>query len=239
MLLRLSPAPVRPPGHAVHRAPDAERNQHPGYGAAGHIVFRIKKKERKKEKRATHFNCCSKMWSQVRKRRRRDVGNFQCNSYILVSLQVPVQPAPIGPLPLQCAAPVCRLPGCGSDLSGHGLHSGGGGGGGGGGGRSNKKRPDHAAGSTLKWGRQTFPFFFLAQISAHKLLLLSWFLFYCEVRQPVVLKSASACLHATCNTEVNTREVMMMPRNKKKRCLVPTSAPLISLRVWRDFTVVD
>lgn len=36
MLLRLSPTLVRPFGHAVHRAPDAERNQHPGYGAAGH-----------------------------------------------------------------------------------------------------------------------------------------------------------------------------------------------------------
>lgn len=38
MLLRLSPIPVRPFGHAVHRAPDTERNQHPGYGATGHIV---------------------------------------------------------------------------------------------------------------------------------------------------------------------------------------------------------
>lgn len=37
MLLRLSPILVRPTGHAVHRAPDAERNQHPGDGAAaGH-----------------------------------------------------------------------------------------------------------------------------------------------------------------------------------------------------------
>lgn len=39
MLLRLSPIPVRPFGHAVHRAPDTERNQHPGYGAAGHTVL--------------------------------------------------------------------------------------------------------------------------------------------------------------------------------------------------------
>lgn len=38
MLLRLSPTLVRPSGHAVHRAPDAERNQHPGYGAPGHAV---------------------------------------------------------------------------------------------------------------------------------------------------------------------------------------------------------
>lgn len=39
LLLRLSPAPERPFGHAVHRAPDAERHQHPGYGAAGHTGF--------------------------------------------------------------------------------------------------------------------------------------------------------------------------------------------------------
>lgn len=39
MLLRLSPTLVRPLGHAVHRAPDAERDQHPGYGTAGHGVF--------------------------------------------------------------------------------------------------------------------------------------------------------------------------------------------------------
>lgn len=38
MLRRLSRAPVRPFGHAVHRAPDAQRNQHPGNGAAGHTV---------------------------------------------------------------------------------------------------------------------------------------------------------------------------------------------------------
>lgn len=38
MLLWLSPIPVRPLGHAVHRAPDTERDQHPGYGAAGHAV---------------------------------------------------------------------------------------------------------------------------------------------------------------------------------------------------------
>lgn len=37
---RLSPIPVRLFGHAVDRAPDAERNQHPGYGAAGHTVIR-------------------------------------------------------------------------------------------------------------------------------------------------------------------------------------------------------
>lgn len=30
VVLRLSPTLVRPFGHAVHRAPDAERNQHPG-----------------------------------------------------------------------------------------------------------------------------------------------------------------------------------------------------------------
>jgi len=36
MLLRLSPTLVRSFGHAVHRAPDTERNQHPGDGAAGH-----------------------------------------------------------------------------------------------------------------------------------------------------------------------------------------------------------
>lgn len=36
MRLRLSPIPVLPLGHAVHRAPDTERNQHPGYSAAGH-----------------------------------------------------------------------------------------------------------------------------------------------------------------------------------------------------------
>lgn len=38
MLLRLSPTLVRPFGHAVHGAPDPERKQHPGYGAAGHAV---------------------------------------------------------------------------------------------------------------------------------------------------------------------------------------------------------
>lgn len=38
MLLPLSPSPARPSGQAVHRAPDTERNQHPGYGAAGHNV---------------------------------------------------------------------------------------------------------------------------------------------------------------------------------------------------------
>lgn len=38
MLLRLSPTPVSHFGHAVHHAPDTERNQHPGYGAAGHIT---------------------------------------------------------------------------------------------------------------------------------------------------------------------------------------------------------
>lgn len=38
MLLRLSPTLVRPFGHAVYGAPDAERNQHPGYGAAGHAA---------------------------------------------------------------------------------------------------------------------------------------------------------------------------------------------------------
>lgn len=36
MLRRLSPVPERLLGHAVHRAPDAERNQHPGDGAAEH-----------------------------------------------------------------------------------------------------------------------------------------------------------------------------------------------------------
>lgn len=36
MLLRLPPIPVRLFGHAVHRAPDTQSNQHPGYGAAGH-----------------------------------------------------------------------------------------------------------------------------------------------------------------------------------------------------------
>lgn len=37
MLLCLSPAFVRPIGHTVHRAADAQRHQHPGYGAAsGH-----------------------------------------------------------------------------------------------------------------------------------------------------------------------------------------------------------
>lgn len=36
MLRRLSPTLVRSSGHAVHRTPDTERNQHPGYGAAGH-----------------------------------------------------------------------------------------------------------------------------------------------------------------------------------------------------------
>lgn len=36
MLRRLPPAPVRLLGHAVDRAPDAQRNQQPGYGAAGH-----------------------------------------------------------------------------------------------------------------------------------------------------------------------------------------------------------
>lgn len=42
MLLRLSPTLVRPLGHAVHRAPDAECHQHPGYGTAGHAVFKVK-----------------------------------------------------------------------------------------------------------------------------------------------------------------------------------------------------
>lgn len=74
----------------------------------------------KKEKQAAHFSCC-RMWSQVRKG---DGENFPVHFvYSCAALQVPVQPAPISPLPLQCAAPVCRLPGCGSDLSGHGLHS--------------------------------------------------------------------------------------------------------------------
>lgn len=39
MLLRLSPNLVRPFGHAVHRAPETERKQHPGYGATGHAVW--------------------------------------------------------------------------------------------------------------------------------------------------------------------------------------------------------
>lgn len=39
MLLWLSPIPARPLGHAVHRAPDTECDQHPGYGAAGHAVW--------------------------------------------------------------------------------------------------------------------------------------------------------------------------------------------------------
>lgn len=36
MLLRLSPAFVRPARQRVHRAPDAQRHQHPSYGAARH-----------------------------------------------------------------------------------------------------------------------------------------------------------------------------------------------------------
>lgn len=38
MLLRLPPAPARPLGRAAHRAPHAERKQHPGHGAAGHAA---------------------------------------------------------------------------------------------------------------------------------------------------------------------------------------------------------
>lgn len=36
MLLRLSPGFVRPLRHTVHSAADAQRHQHPSYGAAGH-----------------------------------------------------------------------------------------------------------------------------------------------------------------------------------------------------------
>lgn len=65
---------------------------------------------------------------------------------------------------LQSAAPVCRLPVCGSDLSGHGLVSAGGG-------RSNKET-DYPRSTYKKLGGQTFTKQTLLQIPGHKLFLL-------------------------------------------------------------------
>lgn len=71
MLLRLSPIPVRPFGHAVHRAPDTERNKHPGYGAAGHSLLFLNALDRCKARFTTGSPCAKLIFLQ----RRREVGS--------------------------------------------------------------------------------------------------------------------------------------------------------------------
>lgn len=153
MLLRLSPAPVRPSGHAVHRAPDAERNQHPGYGAAGHFfMFFLKRKNK------PHTSVVAECGHRCAKETER---TFQCTSYILVPRSKSQSSPHRSVRSLSSARPQCAgYQAVGVIYLGMAYIQPGRGGGGGGG-RSNKKRDPttHAACSTLKWGRHTFSFF--------------------------------------------------------------------------------
>lgn len=125
MLLRLSPIPVRPLGHAVHRAPDTERDEHPGYGAAGHTVWY-----------ARYGYRCS-----VRK------VCFTRDTRVLSSKLVPYSDLPGSVRSSAVCGPSVQVPWLsGSDLSGHGLVSAGGG-------RSKRERDDPT--QHVREGRQT------------------------------------------------------------------------------------